>query len=229
MVTTDVSSSMVSDIGKVVTLIGKGSSVPSSEVMSQRTEKSPHLRMVQLSIPTAPTDDMGGGSDVSTRAEEREGILGKVCICVCVCVFVCVCVCVFVCVCVCVFGVGGRKRKKLHGVCVYAECRVGTGFRQLCLGSNPAQRQPETEAPVHQWLPVYVETSVYGIHACTIIVLLLLSIHKYMHIHHWGPTSSHFWSSGEFPVSQAWAACFGLFKLPTRSSTQDRARPLHLC
>ena len=75
------------------------------------------------------------------------------------------------CVCVCVWC-GGSKRKELNGVCVYAECRVGTGFCQLCLGSNPAQRHPETEAPVHLWLPVYVETSVYGIHACAIIVLL---------------------------------------------------------
>ena len=60
---------------------------------------------------------------------------------------------------------------------MYAECRVGTGFCQRCLGSNPVQRQPETEAPVYQWLHVNVEASVYGIHACTIIVLLLLSIH----------------------------------------------------
>ena len=29
------------------------------------------------------------------------------------------------CVCVFVVGMGGRKRKKLHGVCVNAECRVG--------------------------------------------------------------------------------------------------------
>ena len=63
MVTSDVSSSTVSVIGKVITLIGKGSSVPLSEMMSQRIEKSPHLRMVQLSIPTAPTDDMGDGSE----------------------------------------------------------------------------------------------------------------------------------------------------------------------
>ena len=38
------------------------------------------------------------------------------------CAHACVHVCVCVCVCVCVFGVG---RKKLHEVCVYAECRVG--------------------------------------------------------------------------------------------------------
>ena len=90
MVTTDVNSSTGSDTGKVVTLIRKGSSVPSSEVMSQIIKKSPHLRMVQLSIPTAPTDDMGDGSEVSTRAEESEEILEEVCVCVCVCV------CVFV-------------------------------------------------------------------------------------------------------------------------------------
>ena len=30
-----------------------------------------------------------------------------------------------------------------------------------------APRQPEAEVPVHQRLPFYVETSVYGIHACT--------------------------------------------------------------
>ena len=77
---------------------------------------------------------------------------------------------------------GGRKRKELHGVCVYAECGVGTGFCQLCLGSNPTQRRPETEAPVHQWPSFYVETSVYGIHACVIIVLLLLSIHNCKYI-----------------------------------------------
>ena len=82
MVTSDVSSSTVSDTGKVVTLIGKGSSVPSSEVMSQRIEKSPHLSMVQLSIPTAPTDDMGDGSEVSTRAEESEEIIIRKCVCV---------------------------------------------------------------------------------------------------------------------------------------------------
>ena len=43
-----------------------------------------------------------------------------------------------------------------------------------------------------------------------------------VHVHHLGPWPSSIWSSGEFPVSQAWAACFGLFKLPIRSSTQDR-------
>ena len=48
-----------------------------------------------------------------------------------------------------------------------------------------------------------------------------------VHVHHLGPWPSSIWSSGEFPVSQAWAVCFGLFKLPTHSSTQDRARPLH--
>ena len=94
MVTTDVSSSTVSDTGKVVTPKGKGRSVPSSEMMSQKIEKFPHLRMVQLSIPNAPTDDMGNGSEVLTRAEESEEILGKVCVCVCVCACVCVCVCV---------------------------------------------------------------------------------------------------------------------------------------
>ena len=67
-------------------------------------------------------------------------------------------------VCVCMFDMGGRKRKKLHRVCVHAECRIGTGFSQLCLGSNQAPRWPEPEAPVHQWQPVYVETSVYDIH-----------------------------------------------------------------
>ena len=109
MMTTDVSSSVV-----FVTSTGKGSSVPLSETMSQTIEKFPHLRMVQLSIPTAPTDDMGDGSDVSTSAEESEEILGSVynyvyvCVCVCVCVCACACVyacmraCVRACVCVCV-------------------------------------------------------------------------------------------------------------------------------
>ena len=103
MVITDVRSSTVAVTGKVVTLTGKGSSVPSSEVMSQTIEKFPHLRMVQLNIPTAPTDDMGDGSEGSTRAEESEKILGEVCICVCVRVCVCVCACVCVCVCACVY------------------------------------------------------------------------------------------------------------------------------
>ena len=37
---------------------------------------------------------------------------------------------------------GGRKRKKFHRVFVYAECRVGTGFCHLCLGSNPCSAIP---------------------------------------------------------------------------------------
>ena len=82
--------------------------------------------------------------------------------------------------------VGGRKRKKLHGVCVYAGCRIGTGLCQLCLSSNQAQRQPETEAPVYQWQPVYVETSVYGIHASTfhcVSVITYPQIHVYIYMH----------------------------------------------
>ena len=36
------------------------------------------------------------------------------------------------------------------------------------------------------------------------------------------------WSSGEFLIPQAWAVCFGLFKLSTHSTTKDKVRPLHL-
>ena len=90
-------------------------------------------------------------------------------------------------------GVGGRKGKKLHGVCVYADCRIGTGFSQLCLGSNLAPHQLEPEASVHQWPPVYICGSVLFVHA---------SVITYTHVNtSLGPWSSHLWPSGEFPVS----------------------------
>ena len=65
--------------------------------------------------------------------------------------------------------------KKLHEVCVYAKCRIETGLSQPCLGSNLAPCWPETEAPVHQWQPVNVETSVYGIHACTFCCVSIIT------------------------------------------------------
>ena len=42
------------------------------------------------------------------------------------------------------------------------------------------------------------------------------------------PQSNPLWSSGEFLIPQTWAVCFGLFKLPTHSTTKDKVRPLHL-
>ena len=76
-------------------------------------------------------------------------------------------------------------------------------------------------------LPDYV-SAMYNSCTDVRVVDVVLQTCKYMYIHHLGPRPSPSWSSGEFPVSQAWAVCFGLFKLPTHSSTQDRARPLHL-
>ena len=50
-------------------------------------------------------------------------------VCACACISVCMCVgaCVYVCVCVCTCLMRGEERERsiLHGVCVYAECRVG--------------------------------------------------------------------------------------------------------
>ena len=79
-------------------------------------------------------------------------------------------------------------------------------------------------------LPDYVSDKFTMYNSCTDVrvVDVVLQTCKYMYIHHLGSRPSSSWSSGEFPVSQAWAVCFGLFKLPTHSSTQDRARPLHL-
>ena len=34
------------------------------------------------------------------------------------------------------------------------------------------------------------------------------------------PQSNPLWSSGEFLIPQTWAVCFGLFKLPTHSTTR---------
>ena len=42
------------------------------------------------------------------------------------------------------------------------------------------------------------------------------------------PQSNPLWSSGELLIPQTWAVCFGLFKLPTHSTTKDKVRPLHL-
>ena len=49
------------------------------------------------------------------------------------------------------FGVGGRKRKKFHGVCVYAECRVGTTLPGQQPGAMPAQARG-TSPLVATWL-----------------------------------------------------------------------------
>ena len=98
-------------------------------------------------------------------------------------------------------------------------CMLSAELGQLCLGSNPAQRRPETEAPVHQWLPVYVETSVYGIHACTIIVLLSTNTCKYVIGDHSLAISGH---QGSSLSHKHGLRVLASFKLPTHSPTQDR-------
>ena len=69
-----------------------------------------------------------------------------------------------------------------------------------------------------------------------IIILQVYVYHqRYLYIHcctsnyiKREPQSNPLWSSGEFLIPQTWAVCFGLFKLPTHSTTKDKVRPLHL-
>ena len=162
-----------------------------------------------------PGAGRGGGSDAPSCLESsqtRGQRTGSVCVCVCVSVCVRVCMCVYV-------FVGGRENLVVRGLCPQF---VVHGV-QMCIGST-------CDSP-----------SLPDVYTCTCIFLLYIHtatftwLHRYtskinvsVHVHYLGPWSSSIWSSGKFPVSQAWAVCFGLFKLPTHSSTQDRARPLHL-
>ena len=74
------------------------------------------------------------------------------------------------CVCVCVFGIYGVKEEKEVSYMEFV-CMLSAELGQACVNFAWAARQPETEAPVHQWQPVYVETSVYIRHSCMYILL----------------------------------------------------------
>ena len=64
-------------------------------------------------------------------------------------------------VCVCVFGLGEERERNFIGGCVCAECRVGNGFCQLCLGAlqrnvGPNQRHRPTITFLSVWKCQYM-------------------------------------------------------------------------
>ena len=75
-----------------------------------------------------------------------------------------------VCACVCLVWVEESETSCMGFVCMLG---AELGQCQLCLGSNLVPRWPKPEQPVCQQLPIYVETSVYGIHACMYMYLLI--------------------------------------------------------
>ena len=149
-----------------------------------------------------------------------------------------------VCVCVCWVMYWGMRGKMVK----IGENRLWEAFCPLHMHTiTQAAVRARPQAVIPQPTPIALPDCLgapYYLCGLGFFIYFLFSMtYKYMYVYHQRylyihcctsnyikrePQSNPLWSSGELLIPQTWAVCFGLFKLPTHSTTKDKVRPLHL-